>query len=239
MWNDPNALNRLASFGLLVASLLAAYATLLRIAQLDLFPVREVRVVGQIAHVTRDQVENVIYGQLRGNFFTVNLAEARIKFEKLPWVRRVDVRRRWPDTVEIAIEEHRPLARWGSTGLVNAFGEVFEGAINQKMPVLNGPDGSSLEVVAKYLAFEHTVDGIGRHIEQVRLSERRAWRLHLDDDTVIELGREDAVERLAAFVAAFDRTIARLGARSAYIDLRYANGFAVRVGKLNWDDKRA
>jgi cell division protein FtsQ len=34
---------------------------------------------------------------LRGNFFTVDLEAVKETFEKLPWVRKAEVRRRWPD----------------------------------------------------------------------------------------------------------------------------------------------
>jgi cell division protein FtsQ len=48
----------------------------------------------------------------------------------------------------------------------------------------------------------------------------------------IELGRDDPAGRLARFVAAHDRTIgalARAGRHIDQVDLRYRNGFAVRV----------
>lgn len=239
MWNDAQALNRLANLAFALSALLVAYAGVMRAAQHEFFALREIRIVGTHAHVTRNQIEEVILGQLRGNFFTVNLAHAQAAFEKLPWVRRVDVRRRWPDAVEIALEEHQPMARWGSAALVNAYGEVFDGASNRKLPVLSGPEGSAGEVVANYAAFQRALAPIGRTIEQVRLSQRRAWRIHLDDTTVIELGRDDSIQRLEQFAAAFNRSIALLEGRSAYIDLRYANGFAVRMKGLNWSEKRA
>ena len=47
------------------------------------------------------------------------------------------------------------------------------------------------------------------------------------------LFRSESVEaRLARFVALHDLTIGRLGRRIDYVDLRYANGFAVRVPEL-------
>jgi len=239
VWNNARTLSRVASAGFLLASLLTAYEVLWRVAQLNVFAVREIRVVGDVGHVTREQVETVIFRELRGNFFTMDLGAARGAFEKLPWVRQVDVRRRWPDRIDFVIEEHRAIARWGSTALVNDHGEIFEGASNQTLPVFSGPDGTSEEVVQKYRSFAHALAAIGRHIDEVRLSPRRAWRVRLDDGTAIELGRDAVENRLAAFVAAYDRTVGQMQARTAYIDLRYANGFAVRIKGMKWGDKRA
>ncbi|NIO43256.1 MAG: FtsQ-type POTRA domain-containing protein, partial [Burkholderiales bacterium] len=84
-------------------------------------------VLENVAHVTREQVRTIVVDELRGTFFTIDLQGAQTAFEKLPWVRRVDIRRRWPDRLVVAIEEHRELARWGNTALVNLHGELFEG----------------------------------------------------------------------------------------------------------------
>ncbi len=64
------------------------------------------------------------------------------------------------------------------------------------------------------------------------MSQRRAWRVHLDDGMVLELGREQVASRLARFLAAYPRTLAPLNRRIDYVDLRYANGFAARIPEL-------
>jgi cell division protein FtsQ len=70
------------------------------------------------------------------------------------------------------------------------------------------------------------------------LSARRAWVLKLDDGMVLELGRDNLEAKLAGFVSAYDRTVARLPQPSKYIDLRYTNGFAVRSPGLKWTGKK-
>jgi cell division protein FtsQ len=61
------------------------------------------------------------------------------------------------------------------------------------------------------------------------VSPRRAWQLKLDSGLTLELGREQVEARLARFVGAYDRTLGRLGGGINHVDLRYANGFAVRM----------
>jgi cell division protein FtsQ len=239
MWDDARALNVLASLGYALAGLLLAGGILWRVAQLDNFAVREIRIVGDAAHLTREQVETVAFRHLRGNFFTMDLESARDAFEKLPWVRRVEVSRRWPDRIEFAVEEHRPLARWGESALVNEYGEVFEGASNHRLPVFSGPEGSAQEVVQRYIDFERTLAVIGRRIEKADLSRRRAWRLKLDDDTVIELGRDDVDNRLATFVEAYVRSVGQLDISALHVDVRYANGFAIRANTIRRSDRGA
>lgn len=238
MWDDAVAMRITANLLLAVAATLTLYGAAHYVFHLPIFPLRDIQLTGDVAHVTHDQVEAVVTKEIRGNFFTVDLAQVRAAFEKLQWVRKVNVRRQWPDRLEVAVEEHRPLARWGSTALVSAQGEVFEGAINTTLPVLQGPEGTAPEVVSHYRDFERAVAPVGRRIVQITLSARRAWVLKLDDDTVIELGRNNLEPRLAGFVAAYERTVARMPRPPTYIDLRYTNGFAVRSPGLKWDRKK-
>jgi cell division protein FtsQ len=172
MWDNAAALNRTAGMLHGAAALLIVYGCIHYVVHLPVFPLREIRVVGDVGHVTNEQVAAVIARELRGNFFTVDLAHAREAFEKLPWVRKVNVRRQWPDRLEVAVEEHRPLARWGSTALVNAHGEVFEAAISSTLPVFFGPDGTAAEVVARYAEFDRLLAPIGRKVVLITLSAR-------------------------------------------------------------------
>ncbi len=238
MWDDADALRTSANILFALAVGLVLYGTVHYVVHLPVFPLRDIRVSGDVGHVTYEQVEAVVSRELRGNFFTVDLEQARAAFEKLPWVRRVNVRRQWPDRLEFSVEEHRPIARWGSTALVSAQGEVFEAAINSTLPVLQGPEGSAPEVVSRFQAFQSALDTVGKHIVQATLSTRRAWILKLDDGMVLELGRENLESKLANFVTAYERTVARLPVPSPYIDLRYSNGFAVRTPGLRWNAKK-
>jgi cell division protein FtsQ len=239
MWDNATALNRAAGLLYGAAALLIVYGCIHYVVHLPVFPLREIRVVGDVGHVTNEQVAAVIARELRGNFFTVDLAHAREAFEKLPWVRKVNVRRQWPDRLEVAVEEHQPLARWGSTALVNAHGEVFEAAISSTLPVFFGPEGTATEVVARYGEFDRLVAPIGRKVVLITLSARRAWQLRLDDGMVLQLGRENLEARLAGFVSAYQRTVARMPQPPSHVDLRYSNGFAVRSPGLKWDARKA
>lgn len=232
MWDRPDMLNRLATALFAAAFLLAAYAVLRYIVRLPVFPLREVRVTNELAHVTHDQVETVVARELRGNFFTLDLEHARARFEKLPWVRKVNVRRQWPDRVEVALEEHVPLGRWGSAGLVNTYGEPFTAAYDGKLPLFDGPPGSAKEIAIQYGYLKRSLNTIGLEPVQVQVTARRAWQVRVASGLTLQLGRDDVEARLDRFVAVYERTIGRLPHKLSYVDLRYANGFAVGVPEL-------
>lgn len=236
MWHNARLLNAAAGFLTAIALMLFALAAAGALLRSSLFPMREVEVRGALAHTTRDEVERAGQGAVAGNFFAVDLARVRAAFERLPWVRRVEVRRAWPDRLEVALEEHAALARWDAGGSVNTFGEHFAGQGDARLPLFAAPAGSEAEVARRYRLFAARLAPIGMQVERVVLTPRYAWQLSLGGGLQVVLGRDaadDPVEaRLARFVAAYPLTVGRIAARHEYVDLRYANGFALRVPGL-------
>ncbi|MEW5943176.1 MAG: cell division protein FtsQ/DivIB [Pseudomonadota bacterium] len=229
MWDKPQLMLWLANLLYAMAALLLLYAVLFLTVHLPVFPLREVKVNGELRHVTREQVQFIVSRELKGNFFTLDLNRTRKGFEKLPWVRKVNVRRRWPDRLEVSLEEHEVLARWGTMALVNTHGELFRAASDKALPVFVGPADSAQEVTQRYIAFKRQFEPLRLRPVQVSLSPRRAWQIKLDSGLVVELGREQVEVRLEKFVRVYDRTLGRLGRQVNYVDLRYPNGFAVRM----------
>jgi len=228
-WDRPAVLNTVANLLYAVATVLGLYAIFLLVIHLPVFPLREVRVLGELSHVTREQVEATTRRHLAGNFFTVDIAGTRRAFERLPWVRRVEVRRVWPDRLHVFLEEHVALARWGDSALVNTHGELFSAASDASLPVFGGPAGSAPEVARRYQRVRDALAPAGLAPAELTLSERRAWELRLQGGLLLRLGREQIDERLATFLAVYAQTVAPVAARLDYVDLRYPNGFAVRV----------
>lgn len=237
LWDQPALLNLVSDLLLLFSSAVFAYGAATLVQRLPAFSLHHVVVRGDLRQVTRTQIEYAVSGAATGNFFTVSLGEVRTAFEKLPWVRRADVRRRWPDALELNIEEHAAVVRWrqpdGEARLVDAHGEVFPAASEHNLPVFMGPDGSAPQVLARYREFNAALRPLGRHLASVTLSPRQAWQLTLDNGMVVELGREDSrhpvSERMARFVASYPEAARQAGAPLAAIDMRYPNGFAMRV----------
>jgi cell division protein FtsQ len=227
VWDNPRRLNMLAGILVGVSLFIFAIAGLQLGVRSTLWPVREVTIQGELRHTLRSEIEAALYSRVHGNFFSVDVVQVRASLERLPWVRRASVRRVWPDRLEATLEEHQALARWGENGLVNTFGERFPGATKERLPQFSGPRGSESEVTRRYARFRDIVAPLGTSVEEVILSPRLAWQLRLGNGVRLALGRDaDAAEaRLARFVQAAARGVSRYD----YVDLRYPNGFALRV----------
>jgi cell division protein FtsQ len=220
--------DQFASVLYLGAGLLLAYALLAWLVSLPIFALHRVEVRGELRHVSEVNIRLVASRGVRGNFFTVDLGEVRAEFEKLPWVSDARISRRWPDTLIVELAEHIPLARWNDSGLVSTEGEVFGAAVDADLPRLGGFEGSGREVAEAYRRYGEILAPLGLRIRELNFSTRRAWRLKTDSGMEIALGRKDAEPRLRRFAAQFQKLTERLGAAPAYVDLRYADGFAVK-----------
>ncbi|MGV0974726.1 MAG: cell division protein FtsQ/DivIB [Azonexus sp.] len=239
MWNKPRLLNAIADLLTLSAAAAALVAALVWLVRVPSLPVRQVVFAQELQHTRRAEIEQSLPGALKGNFFSLNLETVRGELEKLPWVRKVELRRTWPARLEVKVEEHRPAARWGEGRgeLVNTFGEVFAATAPDEeldtLPLLYGPQGTAPEVLKRYGEFVGNFKVLGQRPVQVTLSPRLAWQLKLDNGMLVEMGREQQKSpvgvRLQRFIEAYPELVAKRAARPAVVDLRYPNGFAMRV----------
>ena len=228
MWDKPNVLNWIANALYALALVLFIYGAVFIVVHLPIFPLNEVRVEGELKHVTREQVRLISSRYLKGNFFTVDLVKTRQAFEKLPWARTVSVRRRWPSRLEVTIEEHEALARWGNIALVNTHGELFHAASDGDLPVFYGPGDGVLEIAEHYGELSGLMLPANLKITEITLTPRRSWQVVCNTGMVISLGREKMNMRLARFMQVYSKTYAGLKGGLNYVDLRYPSGFAVR-----------
>lgn len=238
-WHQPTLINLCADVLIISASVALAWTAVIALQRLPFYPLREVQVTGELSQVQRGQIEHAARGVVQGNFFTVNIDAARSSFEKLPWVRRAEVRRQWPDRIELHIEEHVPVARWrgvdGEPRLVNSHGEVFAGSVDLPLPLFSGPEGTSAEVLARYREFETALARIHLHPKVVALSAREAWQVRLDNGLLLDLGRDQSklplAERVARFTEHYPNAIKRSQVNIVAVDMRYPNGFTLRPAR--------
>ena len=235
MWDDVKRIDALATGLVALAAALLAWGGLAWAVRQPAFAVREVALRGPLERANAAHVEAIIRGELSGTFFTMNLDRGRAALARVPWVRKVALRRQWPRRLEVEIEEHAPLARWNDAALVNTAGEVFVAAYDGELPQFSGPDGRSGEITGRYREWTAELAPLGLAVRELDLSPRGGWRLTAQGEgapLTIEIGRDEPAARLARFIGAYGRTIAvlaRNGTAIEHVDLRYRNGFAARV----------
>lgn len=215
--------------GVLALLLLVAAAAGMR-AVLAQTGLAQVQVQGSFDRVSEAAVAEVLRPWRGERVMALDLTRIEHELSLLPWVDEVRLRRLWPDGVRVAVQEHRAVARWGETALVNERGELFvvqDPASLSALPVFNGPQNRSAEMLATWRELQVRLVEHGLQASQLLLDRRGSWRLVLAQGVEVRLGTVNPLAQTERFLRHSWPEIADRVDRVRYVDLRYTNGFAV------------
>ena len=258
MFNHARFVNFIANT-LAVLAVLAMFAgAVFWVVQHPYFSIKRIQIEavesGELAYVSPPTIRATIAGRMQGNFFTVDLDDARQLLESAPWVRRASIHRVWPDTLRVKFEEHQPLALWNETQMINTWGEAFianQGELpdDANLPHFFGPADSERLLVQRYAELARWFAPLNKSVEQITLSPRYAWSVQLSDCVSLSLGRDPGADvadphgrsgalpfaaRIERFVHAWPTLNQRLEGREIRsADLRYTNGFAITLAPVS------
>ncbi len=196
--------------------------------------VKWIEVQGPFERVSIEQIRAAAVPAMGQTFVATDLSEVKRQVESLAWIRSAGVRRKWPDTLQIRVLEHEPVARWGERQLLSDLGEVFaaEGnVVMQGLPLLHGPEGSVNEVQQVFGQIVTLFAESDVMLSELSLSARGSWSVDLDNGVSIVMGSSNPMARLERFLVAEPLIQSDESRRMKSADLRYPNGFSVR-----WDD---
>lgn len=194
-------------------------------------PVERIIVSGKLEHTQFAVLEDMVRPALVGGFLNADLERVQTQLQSLPWVYEASVRRRWPNALELHVVEQLPIARWGKNGFLNHEGVVFQSTGEQKewqeLPLLRGPQGSSIELTAIYQQVNKILTPHKLLVKELEIDDRGELEASLQDGIYLVMGREDYVNRLRRFVAVYSAELANKRDQIVRVDLRYKNGLAV------------
>lgn len=101
---------QVAQVALLVFSVISLVALFLFFRQAEAFKIHDVVVTGNPVHVSQNGILRLSGIQKGQNIFFVDLAEVQKSILRHPWVAAVQVRRDFPDQIQIHVTEHQPAA---------------------------------------------------------------------------------------------------------------------------------
>ncbi|SNX28968.1 cell division protein FtsQ [Polynucleobacter meluiroseus] len=258
LWNHPERMRKVSRFLMRCFAVMICIGILVWLSQRPVFALRQVvvePVIGQnLQHINRQLVKHQVLESIQGNFFSVKLEDVKRGFESLPWVRHANVRRVWPNSLIVSIEEHQPLGTWGgkdSRTLMNTSGELFSGRASEvgssiQLIDFYGPEDGSQEVMRLYLRANHWFKPWNSEVNSLTLSERYAWHVKLSNGMKVEFGRDEessdktlTEDRVARLFKYWPQVQEKWLNRVDAIDLRYDNGFAVHLASVSMKKNEA
>lgn len=192
-------------------------------------PVQHILVAGDRQYIQDKEIEKTIRETQSGSFFELDIDEAHVAVESLPWIYRASLRKEWPNTLKVYVVEQVPVAHWNDDLLLNQYGGTFQTRMPEEqdtLPLLFGPGGSELTALEGYRAMQGLLDNSGLKIAELLLSERYAWHIRLRNGVKLRLGRSEFIGRLQRFIDLYPLLDSNEKGVD-YVDLRYDTGLAV------------
>ena len=196
----------------------------------DRWPIRWLEVNGEFQRISAEQLRASLASEMNSSFFTVDLRGLEESAKSTFWVSTARVRKEWPDTVIVMVDEYEPVAHWNRGQLVSRQGEAFEvpdADELQGLPWLEGPEARLDDVLSAWVTINERLTALGLEVQHLALDERGSWSLRLDNGTQVYLGRNSKEERLQRLLSSWDALMEEQEVPPRGIDLRYTNGLAV------------
>ncbi|TIO78098.1 MAG: cell division protein FtsQ/DivIB [Mesorhizobium sp.] len=157
---------------------------------------------------------------------------ARERIATLPWVEVAAVRKIYPHTLEVRVEEREPFALWQQGDLLSVIersGEViapFSGGKQALLPLIIGTGAPAkapdfLEKIKRYPELAARVKGY------IRVGERR-WDLKLENGITVKLPEDDE-DRAIAELVKLDHDNGLLTRDIAAVDMRLSDRLVVEL----------
>ncbi|WP_413988447.1 cell division protein FtsQ/DivIB [Labrys okinawensis] len=197
------------------------------------FRVETVAVTGQ-RELTDQQIFAAAGVTNTSSLLFLDAEAARQGLEKLALVQSAQVRKLFPSTLSVTIEERKPYALWqrdGSVMVIAEDGTVIDNAVDQRfadLPLVvgEGADKRAHEIIA---ALADTPEFNGR-VKGVTLVSQRRWNLTLDNSVVVKLPEENPRQALKN-LAALERNAKVLEKDILAVDMRMPDRATFRLSE--------
>lgn len=242
IWQTIKMSNTITNAFLLLLFLLLVFI-LWGYLQQSIFALKVIYVKGisdtPLRHINASIIRTLVIPHVKNNFFTIDLNKTSIIFESIPWVHKVIIRRKWPNSLIVEIEEHDILGTWGKDGrFLSVKGDIFivnftKLKNNKALLECKGPKGSEQEIVKHYIQFSNLLLPMNLTLSAIIFSYHYGWHIKLNNGMTIALGRSEnntiLKERITRFIFIYPRLIQHLHGKVLNIDLRYSHGFTLKI----------
>ena len=206
-----------------------------RNSEIFYFPIKNVT-SSELINVNKDDISKAVKYLYSKSFFDIDLNHLKNKLEKIEWVRKINVRRSYPNEIIIDIEEHTPILRWNNKMYINKYGEKFNASkIDKSIPILISDESRINEVFAYFKLFNEKLSSrkLDFKITKIMENEIRSLAISLSSGINIQLGSKDVNNKIPLFFEIYKSLNTRDLNKIRYIDMRYTNGFSVGWNKVN------
>ena len=194
-----------------------------------LLPIRTIQLSGTFRYIDQQEVESAVQPAIGEGFFSLDINRVQQTLGDKPWVESISIRRIWPDRLDIAIVEKRPVARWDDSHLLSDKAVVYRARTKAfaELPLVYTAGNNPGQMLDLYYRLAGRFAALNETLVVVRKDSRGALDMQLANGLKIKVGRSDIERKIARFMVIYRAHILPRQADIQALDLRYSNGFAV------------
>jgi cell division protein FtsQ len=195
----------------------------------NIMPIEKIRITGNFRYLETQKIEKHLQDYLGDGFFSVDIKSIQHQISQQPWIKKVSVRRVWPDLIAVHLLEKEAFARWDETHLLDRDAIIFtaESKKFQQLPLINGYSGNSRQLLQRFVELRQQFSNQKIELSGLIEDSKGALRLLLNNQLSVSLGSENNDQKIQHLLMVYQQQIQQRSQHIKHIDFRYSNGFAI------------
>ena len=166
------------------------------------------------------------------NFFNINPVNIQKELINHPWIKKIEVYKKFPDKLIIKITERVAIAIFNDISLVDESGNIFK-KLEKKKNLLKFYADDQKEVkyiynfYKKFIKFQN-LNNIQIDISYIKINSIKEFVVRTKANNLIYFGSKNIDERLGRFIQLYGSIELENLNNVEYFDMRYTNGVSVK-----------
>ena len=166
------------------------------------------------------------------NFFNINPINIQKELLNHPWIKKIEVYKKFPDKLIIKITERVAIAIFNDISLVDGSGNIFK-KLEKKKNLLKFYADDQKEVkyiynfYKKFIKFQN-LNNIQIDISYIKINSIKEFVVRTKTNNLIYFGSKNIDERLGRFIQLYGSIELENLNNVEYFDMRYTNGVSVK-----------
>lgn len=256
VWNSPKVMNSISIFIFVGLVFYVSYLFFSMVLSHSYFDLKNVILVvenNKTPNVKKEDIYKIINESLNGTALNTDLEQISFRILNNLWVSDVVVRRIWPNKMLVRVKENKVVAVFNKQTFLTEDGNLIRIPLSEKSKIESNGDCRLLELEGPMTAiplmmkhaqlFGNSLSEIGLNLKTLRLTEQYSWEVETVSNLLLRFGVNYSDSPISLRLKNFVRVYPKLkenftnnlpsNDRIKHVDLRYAQGFAVKTASKN------
>jgi len=195
-------------------------------------PIDNVLIDAHSQELDVNKINTIVYEETKDHsIFNLDMKRIQDRINALEWVKSTYIKRSYPSKVEVDVEFQNPIAKWGENLLLSDENNIYSVTDIENyndLPSLYASDINRKKILDNYHLFSAALRPLKTQINTLYFSDRGSLMIVLDNNIMLNLGKEEHIQRLKNFISVYQKELINRANEIEYIDLRYRSGLAVK-----------